>query len=83
MAKANVRTIPHEDGWANRREGAKRVSRVFKTKAQAEAAGPNTAMRDGVEHLIQNRDGAVSERNSYGNDPKPFKGQHARHLKVV
>jgi hypothetical protein len=31
-------------------------------------------MREGVEHLIQNRDGAVSERNSYGNDPKRFKG---------
>ena len=68
MAKANVHTVPHEGGWANRREGAKRVSKVFKTKAEAQAAGRKTAMRDRVEHLIQNRDGAVSERNSYGND---------------
>ena len=74
MAKANVHTIPHESGWANRREGAKRVSRVFKTKAQAEAAGRKTAMREKVEHLIQNRDGQVSERNSYGNDPARIKG---------
>ena len=74
MAKANVHTVPHEDGWANRREGAKRVSKIFKTKAAAQAAGRKTAMRDRVEHLIQTRDGALGERNSYGNDPKRFKG---------
>jgi hypothetical protein len=74
MAKATVHTVPHDDGWANRREGGKRVSKVFKTKAEAQAAGRKTAMRDGVEHLIQNRDGQVSERNSYGNDPTRSKG---------
>jgi len=74
MAKANVHTVPHEAGWANRREGAKRVSKVFKTKADAQAAGRRTAMREKVEHLIQNRDGGVAERNSYGNDPARVKG---------
>jgi hypothetical protein len=74
MAKANEHTVPHEEGWANRREGAKRVSRIFKTKAEAQAAGRKSAMRDGVEHLIQNRDGQISERNSYGNDPARIKG---------
>jgi hypothetical protein len=75
MAKANVHTIPHEGGWANRRDGARRVSRVFKTKAEAEQAGRKTAMRERVEHLIQNRDGDIRERNSYGNDPARFKGK--------
>jgi Uncharacterized protein conserved in bacteria (DUF2188) len=74
MAKANVHTIPHEDGWANRREGAKRVSKVYKTKAEAQAAGRKTALREKVEHVIANRDGQVGERNSYGNDPARFKG---------
>jgi hypothetical protein len=73
MAKANVHTVPHEDGWANRREGAKRVSKVFKTKAEAQAAGRKTAMRESVEHLIQDRDGQLSERNSYGSDPPRIK----------
>ena len=36
-AKANVRTIPHEGGWANEREGAKRVAKIFATKAAAKA----------------------------------------------
>jgi hypothetical protein len=31
-------------------------------------------MREKVEHLIQNRDGQISERNSYGNDPARIKG---------
>jgi hypothetical protein len=74
MAKANVHTVPHEDGWANRREGAKRVSKVFKTKAEAQSAGRRTAMREKVEHLVANRDGHVAERNSYGGDPARRKG---------
>jgi hypothetical protein len=37
--KANLHTVPHEKGWANRREGAKRISKVFRTKAEAQAAG--------------------------------------------
>lgn len=32
------------------------------------------AKNDGVEHLIHNKDGTISERNSYGNDPYPPKG---------
>ena len=74
MAKANVHTVPHEDGWANRREGAKRASRVFRTKAEAETAGRRTAMREKVEHLIQTRDGQIGERNRYGSDPRRIKG---------
>jgi hypothetical protein len=74
MAKANVLTVPHGDGWANKREGASRVSRRFKTKAEAQAAGRKSAMRDKVEHLVHTRDGQVGERNSYGNDPARFKG---------
>ena len=73
-AKANVWTIPYEGGWANRREGATRLSRRFKTKAEAQAAGRKTAMRDKVEHLVQTSGGKVGERNSYGNDSRRFKG---------
>ena len=46
----------------------------FPTKAAAQAAGRKTAMRDKVEHLIHNQDGQVGERNSYGDDPRRFKG---------
>jgi ketosteroid isomerase-like protein len=53
----------------NQREGSKRVAKVFPTKGEAQAAGRVTAMREHVEHLIHNQDGAIAERNSYGNDP--------------
>jgi hypothetical protein len=70
----NVWTVPHKDGWANRREGSSRVSKVFPTKSAAQAAGRKTAMRDRVEHIIENSDGRVAERNSYGNDPVRSRG---------
>ena len=73
-AKASVWTIPHQGAWANKREGAKRVSKVFATKAAAEAAGRKTAKRERVEHITQTRDGQVGAHNSYGNDPRRFKG---------
>jgi Uncharacterized protein conserved in bacteria (DUF2188) len=50
------------------------VSRTFDTKRAAEQAGRDTAKRDHVEHLIHNKDGQISGRNSYGNDPFPPKG---------
>jgi len=34
-----VHTVPHNDGWANRREGADRVAKMFPTKAEAPASG--------------------------------------------
>ena len=72
--KPPVHTVPHEDGWANRRAGADRVSKVFDTKAEAQSAGRDTARRDGAEHLIHGKNGRIQERNSYGNDPYPPPG---------
>ena len=72
--KPPVHTVPHEGRWANRREGSDRVSKTFDTKAEAQAAGRETALREATEHKIHNRDGQISQANSYGNDPHPPKG---------
>jgi len=72
--KPAVHTVKHGDGWANRRAGSDRVSRVYRTKQEAQQAGRETARRQSTEHIIHNRDGRISERNSYGNDPHPPKG---------
>lgn len=72
--KPPVHTVPHGDGWANRREGADRVSKTFDTKADAESSGRDTARRDRTEHLIHKKDGTIGERNSYGPDPFPPRG---------
>lgn len=72
--KPPVHTVPHGDGWANRREGSSRVAKVFARKSDAQAAGRVTAMRDHTEHHIHKKDGSIGARNSYGNDPHPPKG---------
>ena len=74
MSKRNVHTVPHDDGWANRREGSDRASGVYPTKEAAEQVGRDTARRERVEHLIHRRDGTIGERNSYGHDPYPPRG---------
>ena len=72
--KPPVHTVPHGDAWANEREGSDRVSKTFDTKQEAQKAGRETARREKTEHVIHNRDGKISEKNSYGNDPYPPKG---------
>lgn len=72
--KPPVHTVPHSDGWANRREGADRVSKSFRTKAEAQEAGRKTAQREKTEHLIHKQNGEIGARNSYGNDPYPPPG---------
>lgn len=72
--KPEVHTVKHGDGWANRRAGSDRVSKVYPTKKEAQQAGRATARRDNTEHIIHNRDGKISKKNSYGNDPHPPKG---------
>lgn len=71
MSNEPVHTVPHGGGWANRRAGAARVSKTFRTKAEAQAAGRDTARRERTEHFIHRKDGQIGERNSYGNDPHP------------
>jgi ketosteroid isomerase-like protein len=74
LGTKNVHTVHDGDGWATRREGTGRVSKKFSTKHAAEKAGREAAKRDHVEHLVHNRDGKISERNSYGPDPYPPRG---------
>ncbi|MGH3848943.1 MAG: DUF2188 domain-containing protein [Pseudonocardiaceae bacterium] len=72
--KPPVHTVPHGDGWANRREGSDKVSKTFDTKRDAQAAGRDTAEREKTEHVIHKQDGTIGEKNTYGNDPYPPKG---------
>ena len=72
--KPAIHTVPYSGGWANRREGAARVSKVFPTKAAAQATGRETARRERTEHIIHKKDGEIGSRNSYGNDPPPPNG---------
>ena len=69
--KSNLWVGPHRDGWAVRREGSDRASKVFRRKQDAEGFGRSMAQRDRVEFILQRRDGTIQSKDSYGRDPFP------------
>lgn len=70
----DVETYHEDEQWHNRIEGSGRVIGSYDTKDEAVAAGRDEARERQVEHLIKGMDGRISERNSYGNDPRDIPG---------
>ncbi len=71
----NVWVSPREAGrWEVKREHASRATRLFDRKGEAVEFARALAERNGVELIIQRRDGTIQERSSYGNDPHPPAG---------
>jgi hypothetical protein len=71
MPKKDIHVVPHEDGWATRREGATRVGRHYGTQHDAQQAAIPAAKRDRVEVVTHGRDGKIRDSDSYGRDPNP------------
>lgn len=74
MAKKNggdIHTVPNGSGWSNKENGE--VVSNHRTKENAVDAGRGYAKTNHSEHVIHNRNGQISEKNSYGNDPHPPK----------
>ncbi len=76
MAKKDLHVVPHEKGWAVRREGADRASGVYDTQKRAQDATRPQAKRDRVEVVTHGRDGRIRDSDSYGNDPHPPKDKN-------
>ncbi len=76
--KPGVHVVPHKSSggsdWQVKREGAQRASGTYSTQAAAENAGREIARNSSSEFYLHNREGAIRERDSYGNDPFPPKG---------
>jgi hypothetical protein len=69
-----VHTVPapgEKTGWWNKRNG--RVISRHRQKEIAVETGREIARKLRVEHSIHRSDGAITEKNSYGNDPCPPK----------
>jgi hypothetical protein len=66
-----VHTVPalKGSGWWNRVNG--KVLSRHRRKEDAVEAGREIAVKLRVEHSIHREDGAITEKNSYGNDPCP------------
>ena len=72
--KSNHHVVPHNGGWAVRRENSSRVSGVFPTQREAIESGRATSQNQGTELYIHRPNGQIRERDSHGNDPSPPKG---------
>ena len=66
--------VPHQNGWAVRREGADRASAVTRTKDQAVDRARDIAERERGAVVIHRENGTIQEERTYGNDPFPPRG---------
>lgn len=73
MAK-QVFVSPSDEGWKVKTVGAERAAAILETKAEAVKKGIGVAKNSQAELLVQNLDGTIGWRNSYGNDPRRSKG---------
>jgi hypothetical protein len=69
--KRDIHVVPHDAGWATKKEGAERAGTVAQTQAEAIEAARGQAKREGVEVVIHGRDGKIRDSDSYGSDPFP------------
>ena len=74
MPQGDVETFHQGDKWRNRIEGDRVLEESYPTKAEAVEAGRELARSRKVEHIIRNENGQISERSTYGKDPRDIRG---------
>jgi len=75
MPKKNIHTVYNKERkmWETKKEGQKKPLASSRTKATAQQKSIKQAKKAQVEHVIHNKDGKISDKDSYGNDPNPPK----------
>jgi hypothetical protein len=73
MAKTKIFTQwnKNTEKWENKKTGNDRPSSTHETKEKAIDKGKKMAKELETEHVIKNKDGKISNPNSYGGDPIP------------
>lgn len=73
MVKRNIHTIYNDDRvmWETKKEGQAKPLASSHTKVVAERKSIKEAKEAGVEHIIHNKEGKITDKDSYGNDPIP------------
>lgn len=65
--------VKSSDGWAVKKGGSTRATKVFSTQQEAVTHGRNIAKNQKAEFYIHGKDGKIREKDSYGMDPNPPK----------
>lgn len=73
--KKNIHTVynSNREMWETKKEGQSKPLASSHTKAVAEEKSVREAKRAEVEHVIHNKDGRISDKDSYGKDANPPK----------
>ena len=74
MASKGQHVVPRDSGWAVRRSGSEKATKIFDTQREAIAQGRKIAQNQRTELYIHGSDGRIRERDSYGRDPHPPEG---------
>jgi hypothetical protein len=74
MAKITQHVVKSEgDGWALKKGGASKATKIYKTQQEAIARGREIARNQNAEFYIHGKDGKIRKKDSYGGDPLPPK----------
>ena len=65
---------PDNEGWKIKVVGNQKASVIIENKADAVERAREIAINKHAELLVQNKDGTIGWRNSYGSDPRKSKG---------
>lgn len=73
MAK-KIFVSPYNGDWRVKDVDNQKASGIFDTKAEAVERAIEIARNKEAELFVQNMDGKIGWKNSYGNDPRDIKG---------
>lgn len=75
MAKKDLHVVPHKQGWAVRKAGAKKASSVHTSQASAVAAARKLAQTQNAGLVVHTSSGAIRSFASFGNKSQPPRGK--------
>jgi hypothetical protein len=68
MVSKNTHVISSGDGWAVRKEGAERASRLFDSRGEAIKHAKSAAKKSQADVFVHARDGTIKDRVSFKSD---------------
>ena len=76
MSKKDQHVVPSTTGgWAVRRSGAERASKVFDTQKEAVAQARSVAKKEGSELYVHGKDGTIRQKSSFDKAPLTLKSK--------
>ena len=73
MPRKEYHVVPHENGWAVKKNNASKSSACTSTKSDALNKAKKLSKNSGSEMVVHGKNGKIQYSNSYGNDPCPPK----------